>query len=378
MLRAIRIGLRFFVMATLTVAGITAYAEVVTDMYEATITVKTQERQDRDEAIRTALAQVLVRVSGRTQIADSDEFPRIKAALVNATNYAQQFRYRDKSQQKYLAAGESALELWVKFDPVVVNKLLRENNIPLWDKNRPTTLVWLVSDERAHREILGQASTGLIRSALDDLTHARGLPVILPKMDLTDRNAIQVSQVWNNNAEAIQAASARYSSDAILVGRLQLLPSGQWNTSWSLLHEGRKQEWSTSNVALTNAVSLGIDQTSEYLSQRFAHLVQGEDSLVLVQVKNIRTLTDFNRTVKFLRTLSQVKSVSPQLVQGENVVFRVNTSAGRLGLAHAISLSAILNADSSTTTTSVSPSPSPTATTQSGSVTPELVYLLAP
>lgn len=378
MSRAIYVGLRFSVMATCLLLGIVLHAEVVTDMYEATIGVKTQERQDRDDAIRAALAEVLVRVSGRTQIADSDDYPRIKAALVNATNYAQQFRYRDKSQQKYLAAGEPAVELWVRFDPVVVNKLLRENNIPIWDKNRPATMVWLVTDERARREIVGQASTGLVRNALDNRVHARGLPVILPKMDLTDRNAIQVNQVWNANEEAIRAASARYSSDAILVGRLQLLSSGQWNVSWSLFHEGRKQDWSTSNVALTNAVSLGVDQTSEYLSQRFAHLAQGEDSLVLVQVKNIRTLADFNRTVKFLRSLSQIKSVSPQLVEGETAVFRVNTSAGRLGLAQAISLSTMLTSDNSTVTTPVTPTPAATTSSQFGTVTPDLVYLLAP
>jgi hypothetical protein len=261
---------RFFYLAFIIISCVWvthAAAEVVADMYEATIPAKSQDRQDRDDAIRLALAQVLVRVSGRTQIAESDEFPRIKAALVNATNYAQQFRFRNNPQLSDPVTGAPGQELWVKFDSVVVNKLLRENNIPVWDKTRPATLVWLVSDEHAHRDIISQDTAGMVRSALNLRSLSRGLPLRLPQMDIADRNTIQINEVWSNNEMAIRRASQRYPSDAILVGRLLLLPAGQWNVNWSLYHEGRRTDWSAAAVPLDTAVNLGIDNTAESLSQ---------------------------------------------------------------------------------------------------------------
>lgn len=345
-----------------------ARAEVVANMYEATVPVKSQERPDRDDAIRLAFTEVLVRVSGRTSIADSDDYPRIRAALVNATNYAQQFRFRDKGQQKYVTAGEASLELWVKFDPVVVNKLLRDSNVPVWDRTRPATLVWLVTDERARRDILSQASSGLVRNAVDERSRARGVPLILPQMDITDRNTLQINEAWSNKEEALRRAAQRYPSDAMLVGRLLLLPSGQWNANWTLYHEGRKLDWAATNAPLATAVNLGIDNTAESLAQRYAQLVQGDESVVFLQINGVRTLNDFNQAQKYLRSLSQVKSVNPQLVQSDAVIFRINTTAGRLGLARAISLSQVLSAETGANGTAG----------QSGNLVAELVYRLVP
>lgn len=373
---------RFFYLAFITISCVwisNAAAEVVADMYEATIPAKSQARPDRDEAIRAALAQVLVRVSGRTQIAESDDFPRIKAALVNATNYAQQFRFRENPQLTDPVTGAPGQELWVKFDSVVVNKLLRENNIPVWDKTRPATLVWLVSDEHAHRDIISQDTAGMVRAALDQQSHNRGLPLRLPQMDLTDRNAVQINEVWANNEMAVRRASQRYPSDAILVGRLLLLPTGQWNANWSLYHEGHRTDWTTTAVPLATAVSLGIDNTAEALSQRYAQLVQGDETVVLIEIKDIHNLTDFNRTVKYLRALSQVKTVSPQQVAASEVVFRITTQGGRLGLARAISLSQVLNAEPLVDNSlALVTQPQPVLTQPTNTVKPELIYRLAP
>ncbi len=370
---------RFIYLAVVIVSCIWATragADVVTDMYEATIPAKSQERQDRDDAIRVALAEVLVRVSGRTQIADSDEFPRIKAALVNATNYAQQFRFRDSAQQPDPTTGTVSQELWVKFDSVVVNKLLRENKIPVWDKNRPATLMWLVSDEHAHRDVISQSTAGMVRTAVDKHSQIRGLPLRLPEMDLTDRNSIQINEVWTNNEVAIRRASQRYPSDAILVGRLLLLPTGQWNVNWSFYHEGRRVDWATAAVSLETAVNLGIDNTAEALSQRFAQLVQGDETVVMVEIKDIHNLADFNRTVKYLRSLSQVKIVDPQQVSAADALFRVTTLGGRLGLARAISLSQVFSAEpvvESNLTLSSLP-----IVSQQDALKPELIYRLTP
>ena len=303
-----------------------AYADIVPDLYEATIPVKSQDREDRDEAIRRALMEVLVRVSGRQNIAESEEHPRIKGSLVNATNYAQQFRFRDKTQNKYIAAGELPLELWVKFDSVVVNKLLRDNNVPIWDKTRPGTLLWIVTDERGQRKLFSQGSNNAVRALLDERARIRGLPIHYPFLDTTDTSVLQVSEVWGNFSEVILRASQRYQNESVLVGRLSHEPSGSWTARWTLYHDGRMQDWNANAVAINQAVDLAINNAADYLASRYAQASQAEDSIVMIQIKDLKNLADYNRTVKYLRSLAQTKAVNPLSVQADAAVFKVTTS----------------------------------------------------
>lgn len=366
------------------VMALAVYADTVPDLYEATIPVKNQEREGRDEAIRLALIEVLVRVSGRKNIAESEEYPRIKGSLVNATNYAQQFRFRDKTPNKYITAGELPLELWVKFDPVVVNKLLRDNNVPIWDKTRPGTLLWLVVEERGQRELFSQGSNNAVRAVVDERARIRGLPMHYPLLDNVDSAALQVSEVWGNFAEIILSASQRYQNESVLVGRLLHESSGLWTARWSLYHDGRKQDWNVTAVAMDQAIDLAINNTTDYLATRYAQVSQTEDSTITVQIKDIKNLTDYNRAVKYLRSLTQTKAVNPLTVQANGAVFKVTTSAGRLGLARAIALSQILQSDFPEKAPLPLPNPqaqSPQATTPITSVaavTPDLVYRLSP
>lgn len=360
------------------------YADTVPNLYEATIPVRSQDREERDDAIRLALVEVLVRVSGRNNIAESEEYPRIKGSLVNATNYAQQFRFRDKTPNKYSAAAELPLELWVKFDPVVVNKLLRDNNVPIWDKTRPGTLLWLVVEERGQRELFSQGSNNVTRAVLDERARIRGLPIHYPLLDVTDSAALQVSEVWGNVAEVILQASQRYQNESVLVGRLSHESSGLWTARWTLYHDGRKQDWNASAVAMNQAIDLAINGTTDYLASRYAQVSQAEDSIITVQIKDIKSLTDYNRTVKYLRSLTQTKAVNLLSVQADSAVFKVTTSVGRLGLARSIALSQILLSDFLEKTPQNLPniqgqlSPANVVAGSVAPVVPDLVYRLSP
>ena len=50
---------------------------------------------------------------------------------------------------------QSGFVLDVSFNRVAVNKLLRDNRLPLWGNNRPETIVWIASEESGGRQILG-------------------------------------------------------------------------------------------------------------------------------------------------------------------------------------------------------------------------------
>lgn len=100
------------------------------------------------------------------------------------------------------------------------------------------------------------------------------MPFRLPLLDLADQSKLQVTDVWGNFEDTILAASSRYQTEAILVGRVYLSYAKTWNTRWSLYSAGERHDWEVANSdTLRNAVKEGLSKTGEVLSQRFARWI---------------------------------------------------------------------------------------------------------
>ena len=312
------------------------WADQVTDLYEVTVPVTSQDRKERSEAIREAFSEVLVRVSGRPDIVNSPDYPHIQTALERATHYAQQFRYRQLPVQPG-TSDQPAFALWVRFDETAITHLLRSNNLPVWGMTRPSTLVWIAIDERGQRELISNDSKQEALSILLQQAKRRGVPLTLPLLDLTDRTSLRVSDVWGNFESTILRASQRYQTEAVLVGRVYKT-SGGWNARWSLYADSRRRDWSLTGSTINDVLVSGIDVTAETLAMRYAQVGETNDGKVLLQVKEIKSLADYNRTLQYLKSISAVSAVNPYEVAANNAIFELITSAGRLGISRAVSL----------------------------------------
>ncbi len=314
-------------------------ADAVKDLYETRVWVASQAKKERSEALQQAFMEILVRVSGRVDIAQSTDYPNIQTAIEMATRYAQQYRYL-----KYTPKGKSRapkgkkLILWVRFDEAAVSSLLRKNNIPVWGKTRPSTLVWLVIDNRGQRELIGNNSQHKARTILIRQARHRGVPLRLPLLDLKDRSALRTSDVWGNFESTIMKASTRYQTEAVLVGRVFQSYGGHWNARWSLYADSRRTDYSLSGTSIEEVLRPGIDSTAEALASRYASVGLSDTSAVIVQVKDIKNFSDYNRVVNYLTKLSNVSSVHPFQLAANTTIFRLTTPAGRLGVARAIAL----------------------------------------
>ena len=51
----------------------------------------------------------------------------------------------------------------------------------------------------------------------------RGLPLLIPIMDVTDMNQVNVNDIVTMSIPAIQAASKRYAADVLLIARVLTL-----------------------------------------------------------------------------------------------------------------------------------------------------------
>jgi len=378
-----RIVLTAVVITGLSVQAVPdAHADVVKGLYESKVLVTSQAKKERTEALRQAFMRIIIRVSGRIDIVQSADYPNIQEAIELATRYAQQYRYLKYKPQPG-ADQTKKLILWVRFDEAAVTRLLSNNNIPIWGSARPATLVWLVIDNRGQREMIANNSQHEARNILVRQSRQRGVPLRLPLLDLKDRSSLRISDVWGNFESPIMLASQRYQTEAVLVGRAFQSTGGYWNVRWSLYSDSRRQDWSMSGSTLDEVLLPGIDTTAEILSSRYASAGQAEAGIVLVQVKDIKNLADYNRVLAYLKKLSHVSSVQPSYLTASNAIFKLTTPQGRLGIARGVALGHTLVSETVASTTEPTLPPAQTgeqATAQAAlnEVTPDLVYRLVP
>lgn len=341
-------------------------ADVINDLYLAEVPVASQDREERQEAIRAGLNQVLVRVTGSNQVLTA---PAIEAVLTQPTRYVQRFRYQKQEQ-----AGQTQLVLWVRFDEGVITKLLHDHQMPVWGRTRPATLLWLVVDDRRKRTLISNDQEDEARHIIEEQAKLRGLPLRLPLYDLADRANLSVTDVWGNFEGAILQASSRYQTEAVLVGRVYRTSAKSWGGRWTLYSEGRQQNWQTSGESLEVVMLPGISQTTEILAQRYAQVESVITSnQLLVKVQGVNGLPDYNRVVRYLDSVDAISQVQPHTISDDGVVFTLTSRRGRLAVSQAIALGHTLVADAT------QPLP-PAGEKNPGNVNPtaDLVYRLIP
>ncbi len=337
-------------------------AEDMPGLYEAEVSVVSQDKARRAEAIKTALQRVLVRVTGRQSVLT---LPAIEQAGEQANRYVQQFRYRNAASNS-----GAAQVLWLRFDKQAVDRLLRGNGLPVWGRTRPATLVWLVVDNRNTRQLLSNDINNQARRILEQEANLRGIPVRLPLMDLADRSVVEVSDVWGNFEDNLMQASARYQPEAVLVGRIFKTYSDSWNARWSLYLDGRqRQNWTASGDGLADVIRPGVNQVADVLAEQFTSLAQNSDGgLLRVRVTRVKSLADQNRVLKYLSSLSPVSEVRVHQIEPGSVVLVLTARRGHDAINQAISLGHTLRAEAITAPL--------TDETQAGQV--ELQYRLLP
>ena len=325
-------------------------ADIVRHLYEVEVPVEGQGREERDYVVRQALNEILVRISGRN---DAGALAEDESFVPRPTLFVQQFRYRKFKPDELIPANPIdgakpyTQKLWLRFTEKSVSKLLREQGFPVWGKTRPATLVWLVVDDQKQRVLVGNGTQHISRAHIEQEARKKGLPFRLPLLDLADQSKLQVTDVWGNFEDTILAASSRYQTEAVLVGRIYLSFAKTWNTRWSLYSAGQRYDWEVSNSeTLHVAVKEGLSKTGEVLSERFAQVdTLIESGEVLLQVKNIPDLKTYNKVTKYLKNLNIVSEIQTNQVNTDDVIFSLSSRSGRLGIAQAIALGHVLVAD---------------------------------
>jgi hypothetical protein len=316
-------------------------AEQVGNLYEAEVPVLGQSAEARADGIKNAFARVLVKVSGDRALLSS---PEINSILNRASSYLQQYRYRtlgDGSTPR--EAGKPDRMLWVRFDQRAVNRLLRESSVPVWGTTRPSVLIWLGDESGASRSLISLESRPELRRLITRTASERGLPVLLPLMDMQDRSNLPVGDLWGGFEADIRRASARYQPDVILVGRLSGRGGSDWRGDWSLYLPDKTNRWSSRGNSRSGLVYEGLQEAADTLALRFAPQQVSEGSnLLRIRIHGLSHLSNYAMVKDYLESLAMIEQLDLLEAGPESVSFLARVQGGRAVLERGIQLGAVL------------------------------------
>ncbi|WDD97287.1 DUF2066 domain-containing protein [Thalassomonas actiniarum] len=333
------------------------HAVEVKDLYQAKVPVNSQAKAERNRALKQALRSVIVKVSGQEAAVDNDV---VKQAVANHQQYLSQYTYeRLAAYSTKNDPVKNKLVLQATFDEHKINALFQQAQLSLWGNLRPQVLLWLIEEQGLSRSILSSSSRSPLPGIATDYARQRGLPVIMPLMDLTDASQVRISDIWGRFAEPVRAASSRYYPEAIVVIRVSnssLLPQipqsddeqdcilCQENNlvlDWSLLTDkqvfGQRRQSNNAGQLIEQALA----EITQTIYQGYAQSPSMDNELLL-DVANVDSLQTYMAVSQFLEKLSSVQSVRLVSARGTNRRFSLSLLGGKQALLASLKLNKLL------------------------------------
>ena len=301
-------------------------AKELARLYWVEVEVPSRNEQQRQVALDQAFERILQRISGQSAVMGAAGIAEERA---NIQRYIQQFQYQqdDSSGQQWLQ---------VQFNETAIVKLLRQSGIPVWGRQRPEVLLWLAHEDRGRRQILAEGQQQPLAEVLTLQAQRRGLPVLLPILDLEDESLVAPSDVWGGFVGPVQQASQRYGAQVVVSGRVAQLGT-QWQGEWQLLVAGQRQTFAEQAESQEAVVAALMMQVTEALAAQFALVGEDETQLAL-QVENITELAHYAQLHNYLSELDAVRQVWVEQVLPSQVTLKVAVIGGVQALTQALAL----------------------------------------
>lgn len=346
------------------VAGVTADAAVVQWLYTAEVPVRSQSAGERARAASGALAELLTRLTGLSPLPVD---PMLTAALSAPDRFYARYEYgRGERSAGTNADATPQLRLVFHFDPSSVLRLLREAGLPVWAADRPSVLAWIVLEQGGERRLIAETDPvgGAVADGLRRRARARGLELAVPLMDLRD-SALSPAAAWGLFWEDINAASARYAPDLVLVGRIRQQDGSGWRSVWDLRAQGaaaplrlydlpvagpRTQRilagetlfdaFRRSGPTPAALAAAAVDTVASTLAQRFA--VHGQLGAIDAVVRNAQTPGRYAALMAYLQSREYIERVDVVAVRPDAIGLRLHSRSSPAQLGELLGMGSAL------------------------------------
>lgn len=301
-------------------------------LYKEHLTVANQSPATRKEAIKAALTNVLIRVSGNDAITT---LPNIKNQMADPEQWVQEYRYIQTSPY-------APLQLQVQFDAKAIDNIVTQAGQSIWGNSRPPMVAWIVIDDGTGDEFISASTDNAAAKALSQISDERGLALTLPLMDLQDIENVNAGNASVNTIQQFMNASARYPNKGIIIGAIKQL-DGHWQGKWILIFASDVQTWDEKGDSSSAIIKDGINDIANSLAAKLAvpsHVLQKRT--LQISVSNVHSVNDYKRLSKYLRHIDGVDDVQVVSVEPDQVSYNLQLATSVPAFLQAIGLGSVL------------------------------------
>lgn len=310
------IKLPLLLLSTLVIFSSSLSAAEVTQLDESLVSVDNRSTEQRNIGIKQAFDNVVLKNSG---LQSALKNPLVAAKHNKPNALMTQYGYQEKEGQLYLK---------VNFDNRRIVDLLRQANLPVWGKQRPLTLIWLVSDdENGQRQIVSDESGSQIKKDFSRQANNRGMPFLFPLMDLDDSMRISVSDVRGMFVDTVAGASSRYQADFFIMASIGNSSSGV-DYKLSLYPKTSDAASSAPLVSMNSdaqnvnlAISAMMAKVSEYYVDQYATVDSGSQLNTKVTFSGVNTIKQMVDLEHYIGQLRAIKSSQLMQIKGDTVTY---------------------------------------------------------
>lgn len=297
--------------------------------YAARIPVADRSEATLAQAASSALARVLVRVSGDESVV---ALPGIEEAILGARSRMALYSYEEVT---------TGMVLFAQFDGSVIKRLLREAGATFWGEKRPPVLLWLVVDEPEGRRFANVSADAGLLSELSNRLADRGVRLRLPLLDLQDRAALDPEVIWQKVIPRITSASERYRTPHLLIGRYIRLSSGRQLLDWMYVDEKSREdiELEGADGDMASLVAPVVDRAVDQMAAQYAVSLESESGVgqqVYATVTGVESYRDYRGVVAVFDGISILEGYRVVTVEGDRLELRVTGVGSADALARLI------------------------------------------
>lgn len=304
----------------------------VDNLDEADVPVSSRAIPERNKALKTALEKVVIKNTGTTR---SLENRIIQAQLANPDAFLSQYGYLEQNGQLLLNAS---------FEHRRIIALLRQAQLPVWGTQRPLTLFWVAMPSEGDTILLSDSSTLTERQTFSAFSDERGIPVLLPQLDVDELMGINPNDVKGMLADIVASVSGRYQADFLALMAVE--PMGnQVRYRLNLYTKATIDSltpplFSFNGTAenTTQAITAMMAALGNYYFTKYAIADSGTQVGTSVTFINIEKMSQIVEVEKYLKQLSAVKNATLTRIQGNTVTFSLDLFGSETDFERLLSL----------------------------------------
>ncbi len=318
--------------------GFSVSAQSSEELYQAEVAISEREPKAQAAALQQALRQVITKLSGQQRFVQPSVF---KANASETDLLVQGYVYENRP------ANEDGLPqsvLVVNFHPQDIEAFMRQAGIPLWGEKRPLVLLWVDVEGQG---LISQDEHPQTAEWLTSSAAQRGLPVLLPLLDLTDRLEIKAQNMLTLERDKVLHSGERYRADAVLLAHIHPQDNG-WSGQWKAYTQAESLEWKAQGTVLASVLDEGIQTLTDQLAaqaqaQTASTAADSPTEPVQIRIDKVANYQDYAHIYTYLSGLAMVTDLVPLQTQADGqLLLQLQVRGGAKNLAPALQLSRLL------------------------------------